>query len=99
MKHACIRKCQYRNNTNKVRLASVGDVVELDKKPFESNWTALDALEIDFLVMSEAELTEVSWKFSDAFTAVKDEYDVELKKTTKDDIIKQILDARFRQVI
>ena len=98
MKHTCIRKCQYRNGSKTIRLASVGDVVDFKEAPFEENWMSLEAKEVDFIQMSESELLHASWSFSAAADAVEEAFKVELKKTDKVDIVKQIIDARYRQV-
>lgn len=98
MKYSCIRKCQYRNGSKTIRLASVGDVVDFADEPFKENWFPLEAKDVDFLAMSEAELMNATWPFTKAFEAVQKEFGVDLKKTEKADIVSQIIDARFRQV-
>ena len=98
MKYTCIRRCQYRNGSKTIRLATVGAVVNFEEPPFEENWVSLEAKEINFLEMSESELLHASWSFSSAAKVVEETYKVELKKTNKADIVKQIIDARYRQV-
>jgi len=98
MKYLCISACQYTDSRGFNVLAKVRDVVEFDEPPFESLWKPLDEVELDFTLASESELLESTWSFNDAAEVVKEVYDIDLKKTDKPDIVKQILDARYRQV-
>ena len=56
---------------------------------------------LSFETSSREELEARKWKFSEASEAIKQLYNVDLKKeegTLKSDIITQIFDARFREV-
>ncbi len=98
MKYLCISACQYTDSRGFNVLAKVRDVVEFDEPPFKSLWKPLGEVELDFTLASESELLESTWSFNDAAEVVKEVYDIDLKKTDKPDIVKQILDARYRQV-
>lgn len=95
----CTKTCQARIN-GVIVFVRKGEVVVPDEITPET-FEALEAYEIDFENATEETLTATKWTFDEAFDAVKEAFDVELKKeegTTKSDVIKQILDARYRQV-
>ena len=101
MKYVCLQTCQIRKGPQ-ILLCEKGEIYELDKPNprFQCiEEKAAPTYSIDFLKASESELKEAKWKFSDAYDAIKEKFDIELEKgSKKSDIVAQILDARFRAV-
>ena len=98
MKCTCLRKCQIRNDFGQAILYIPGDVQEFEECPKYFRPLAPEG-EIDFIFASEAELMEANWAFAKAKKVIKEEYDVDLRYEegmVKSDIVKQILDSRFR---
>jgi len=101
MKCVCRRKCLLRID-GKGLFFNRGEVSEFEECP--NNFAPLEgpnADSVDFLTASEEELMEAKWKISDASLAIKDEFDIKLKSGKgykKLDLVKQILDARYRKV-
>ena len=99
MKCVCKKTCQLRMDDGKIWLINAGMVIDIENLP-KKNFVSLEAegsYEIDYTTASEDELLEAKWKFSAAYEAVFNEYNVKLKKGgIKADVVKQILDARYR---
>ena len=98
MKCTCLRKCQIRNDFGRALLYIPGDVDEFEECPPNFRPIA-NGGEIDFIFASEHELMQCNWRFVKAQEAIKEEFDIELRYEEgmlKSDIVKQILDARFR---
>jgi len=98
MKCVCVTKCYIEGPSGRNQLFVRGDVAEFKICP--DHFVSLDSeeYEFSFAKASETELLEATWSFSEAKDFVKIAYDRELKKTDKADIVKQILDARYRAV-
>ena len=103
MKYVCLKTCQIRKGTQIV-LCTKGDIIELPKPDprFQCiEEKAAPEYKIDFLKASEAELKEAKWNFKDAAKVMKEHFDKKLDNedgTKKSDVIKQILDIRYRAV-
>lgn len=95
MKCVCETTCQVRVN-GRITFVKEGEVFEFDKCP--RNFRPVAGENINFLTASEEELLEANWKFSDAAKAIFEAYKVKLKQAEKSDVVKQILDARYRAV-
>ena len=101
MKYVCLKTCQLRINGH-ITFCEKGEIYNL--KEANQFFRCIEEkvvpdYKIDFIKASEAELKGAKWKFDDAFKAIKEHFDVELDKeegTRKSDVIKQILDARYR---
>jgi len=99
MKCTCIQKCQIRNDFGKAILYVPGDVQEFQKCPKFFRSLAAPG-EVDFINASEAELMEANWELVKAKEVIKEEFDIEIiyeNGMLKSDVVKQILDARFRK--
>ena len=98
----CEKRCQAKLDWGKTTFFKKGQVQEFEKcpsyfRPLEGD----DSTLVDFLTAGEEELTLATWKFDDAFKAIKEKYNVDLKReegTKKSEVIAQILDARFRSI-
>ena len=95
MKCVCTRKCQVRVDS-RIHTFNRGDVFDFKKCP--NNFRKINAKPVDFLKAKEAELLEAEWQFEDAEKAIKAEFNVDLKREKKPDVVAQILDARYRKV-
>jgi len=103
MKYVCIRTCQIRI-AGKITLCEKGNIYEL--KEADPRFQCIEEkaapeYKIDFLKASEAELKEAKWNFKDAAKVMKEHFDKKLNNedgTKKSDVIKQILDIRYRAV-
>lgn len=98
MKCVCEKDCYQPNPQGYNRLYQCGDVDDFEKCPEYFVSLETEDYVVNFLTASENELLEAQWKFSDAADAVKEAYGINLKKTEKSDIVRQILDAKFRSI-
>lgn len=99
MKCVAERATQTRLDSGKIAFFNRDDVEEFKECPPNFRPVAgevPEADEVDFTKAEEAELMAATWKFADAQKAVKEAYGVTLKKKDKENIVAQILDARFR---
>lgn len=98
MKCICRNKCQARLDDDKIMFFYPGDIQEFEECP--PHFEAVTEAKIDFTTAQEDELREAKWSFEEAHAVMLETYDAELKRvegeTTKQDVIDQILDIRFR---
>lgn len=98
MKYTCLRKCQYRNNSGKIRVAEVGEVVRFKEAPLKEHWQALKDMEIDFAEMSEEELSAAEYDLGDLKAFIQDKYDMKAGNKGKAKTIEMLMDCRFREL-
>jgi hypothetical protein len=99
MKCVCRTQCQTRLDGGKIKFFNVGDVGEFEKCP--THFESLEKVEeVSFQTASKDELLEAKWKRADAVDFIKEKGGEPkvTSKTTKTQIVDQILDARFREV-
>jgi len=102
MKYVCIKTCQIRVD-GRITFCSKGEIYELPKADprFQCIEETAKEYKIDFTKATEAELKAANWKFKEAATVMLEHYGKELEKeegTKKSDVIRQILDIRYRAV-
>jgi len=106
MKAVCIQTCQIRNDSGQIVTCEQRKVYDLEEsnadnknfKPLEDSKGEQLDVEIDFIKASQEELTNTKWAFKDAKDAMKASYDQVLKKASREEVIEQIMDIRYRSV-
>lgn len=98
MKCVAIRAGQTRVD-GKIKFFNEGEVGDFEVCP--TNFRSLEEeYEVDFFRASEQELLDSTWKSADAAAAMQTLFGAKLKLekgvTTKEDVVAQILDLRFR---
>lgn len=99
--YVCRVPCQVVMPEGGVRTFDAGSCWEFPTDFEVPKWfDNLDSSEgIDFITASEEELANAKWKFAEAKAAVSEALGVTLKTGTKTEIIRQILDARYRHEV
>ncbi len=99
MKQLCTETCQLRLDGPKGRIYLVEKDQVVDYKGKHKCLQPLQAesYELNFLTAGAQELEETKWKFEEAAKAIQKAFNVALKKReNKADVIKEILDIRYR---
>ena len=91
------KTCQYKRKDGKVITVEKGEVVDLPKLHIHCRRVGTESDKVNFAKASESELLASKWKVSDARKFLED-LNVELRKGSKEKMVAQILDARYRAV-
>ena len=106
MKVVCRQTCQLRlegdkvvEKGGKITFIEAGTVLDLNKCPAAFASLESKEYEVDFENATEQELLKAKWSVADAQEAIAELYDYDLvvdKGDTKKDVVKAILDVRYR---
>ena len=97
--YVCTRDCFMKHETERAVRYKPGQVANLKEAP-KFHFSAVSEIEVDFATASEEVLTaSTSWTHDDLVAFAKETYNINLAKSaSKETLIKEFIDARFRNV-